>query len=274
MFRLRHSSGSGFPVRASIAVCHALRLTPPSSNRTCGFPASGSPGDTRIRHAQAVARYSILKHRWPPAWPVCQPPSSAQSVSAKRRYPVRLSPLITASGDGFRSRAIRPSGSPSVHESKSPVRPLRSASIMRFLRYYEPLRFPTGAVDRVMYSSATLRFSRAPSGLPGSSTELSVRAVPYHPGEPGGCLHPFLHRRCWLHPIWKTGHSHKRNEAGTGSLALRLAPLPRRGFAPVGLLRPAPAWLHVNGPFTWWAPFSPQVRPGLSWRTRFRRWRR
>ena len=32
-------------------------------------------------------------------------------------------------------------------------------------------------------------------GLPGSSTDLSTRAVPYHPGEPDDCTYPLLHRR-------------------------------------------------------------------------------
>ena len=34
----------------------ATRPTLPSSNRTCGFPASGSPENSRLRHAQAVSR--------------------------------------------------------------------------------------------------------------------------------------------------------------------------------------------------------------------------
>jgi len=32
-------------------------------------------------------------------------------------------------------------------------------------------------------------------GLPGSSADLSTRAVPYHPGKPSDCSHPLLHRR-------------------------------------------------------------------------------
>lgn len=45
-------------------------------------------------------------------------------------------------------------------------------------------------------------------GLPGSSTDLSARAVPTHPGEPGDCWCPLLRRRCWLQPLWEPGHSH------------------------------------------------------------------
>ena len=51
MFRLQHTSVSGFPRCGLIAACLALRLTPPSSNRTCGFPASGSPESSRLKHS-------------------------------------------------------------------------------------------------------------------------------------------------------------------------------------------------------------------------------
>ena len=49
MFRLRHNPCQGFPVRVSRGVCPALLLPLPSSNRTCGFPASGSHSDSRSR---------------------------------------------------------------------------------------------------------------------------------------------------------------------------------------------------------------------------------
>jgi hypothetical protein len=56
LFRLRHTVFQGFPVGGSLSVCHAGRWTPPSSNRTCGFPASGFHRTSRLRRAQAVAR--------------------------------------------------------------------------------------------------------------------------------------------------------------------------------------------------------------------------
>jgi hypothetical protein len=55
LFRLRHSSVSGFPMRALATACHAMRPTPPSSNRTCGFPASGSPGSSRLGHSPGAS---------------------------------------------------------------------------------------------------------------------------------------------------------------------------------------------------------------------------
>ena len=56
MFRLRPTSVTGFPRCGSIAACHAVRPIPPSSNRTCGFPASGSPENSRRGHLQGVVR--------------------------------------------------------------------------------------------------------------------------------------------------------------------------------------------------------------------------
>src|SRR3990172_8638004 len=43
------------------ACAEATRLTLPSWNRTCGFPASGSPDNSRHRHSQAVARSHLLQ---------------------------------------------------------------------------------------------------------------------------------------------------------------------------------------------------------------------
>ena len=48
-----------------------------------------------------------------------------------------------------------------------------------------------------------------------------------------------------LHHLWQTGHLHWRNEADSGSLALRLAGLLPRS-PPDGLLRRAPVPLHVR----------------------------
>ena len=63
LFRLRHSSVSGFSGRASIVACHAAFPIPPSSNRTCGFPASGSPESSRLRHSQVsqIHQSQVLK---------------------------------------------------------------------------------------------------------------------------------------------------------------------------------------------------------------------
>ncbi len=51
----------------------------------------------------------------------------------------------------------------------------------------------TGQIE-VMCSPGLLAYATR-VGLPGSSTDLSVRAVPYHPGKSDGCTCPFLHHR-------------------------------------------------------------------------------
>jgi hypothetical protein len=61
------------------------------------------------------------------------------------------------------------------------------------------------------------------AGLPGSSTNLSTRAVPNHPGKSDGCVLPLLSpSMAGFIQIRRTGHFHWRNEAESGSRALRL----------------------------------------------------
>jgi len=51
----------------------------------------------------------------------------------------------------------------------------------------------------VMYSrGALVAFAPTRQGLPGSSADLSTRAVPNHPGRSGDCLRLLLHHRSCL----------------------------------------------------------------------------
>jgi len=89
-------------------------------------------------------------------------------------------------------------------------------------------------------------FAPALQGLPGSSTDLSTRAVPNHPGRSAGCVRLLLHQRSvWLHPRRRTGHLRFPIEAASGSLALRLACSPPESL-PVPLLKPTLVRLHVE----------------------------
>jgi len=109
-------------------------------------------------------------------------------------------------------------------------RPLRSTIITRFFatmgRSDSRRDHPT-----VIYSRRTLAHAASP-GLPGSSTDLSSRAVSYHPGRSDGCSYPLLPHRCQASPLsgglatfaWT-------NEAEMSSLALRLTSSPQQGFA-------------------------------------------
>jgi hypothetical protein len=61
---------------------------------------------------------------------------------------------------------------------------------------YGPVRLPTEPSQGYAFPSSVGRLAPTTRpGLPGSSTDLSPRAVPNHPGEPGGCSRPFLHHQ-------------------------------------------------------------------------------
>ena len=128
--------------------------------------------------------------------------------------------------------------SPPLTESCSSVRPLRSTGVTPLLHYYGPLRFPTGPLRRLCIPAARCSLARAAwPGLPGSSTDLSTRAVPSHPGRSAGCFCLLLHQRSvWLHPSRRTGHLRIPIEAEPGSLALRLTCSPPDSPAALRLL--------------------------------------
>jgi len=129
-----------------------------------------------------------------------------------------------------------------------PVRPLGSTGVTPLPRYYGPLRLPARAVPLVMYPLGPLEV-----GCPSPPCRVSqvprliypCALVPNHPGRSGECLliasppvSGFIH-------IGRTGHLQQRNEAESGSLALRLTGLLPR-FPPAGLLRLAPVPLHAR----------------------------
>ena len=63
---------------------------------------------------------------------------------------------------------------------------------------------PEATALRVMSSPQHLGLSRlfpVPSGLPGSSADLSPRAVSYHPGRSDECSYPLLPHRCQASPL-------------------------------------------------------------------------
>src|ERR1019366_4517660 len=69
------------------------------------------------------------------------------------------------------------------------VRPLRSTGIYPASSLVWASPTPFRAAPPVMYSRrALVALAPSLSGLPGSSTDLSTRAAPNHPGKPGGCL--------------------------------------------------------------------------------------
>ncbi len=198
------------------------RLPLPSSNRTCGFPASGFHANSRGR---AVRR-----------------PQSRLSSAAKPRSKMRTVPQPCGwfSVGGLSSKR---NSHPLTQHVCVPAPSLHGRYPL--LRYYGPVRLPVGAASRVMSSPSALA-SATPSGLPGSPTDLSPRAVPFHPGKPSGCLCSLLRHWCQASSDpedWPL--SLRANGAVSGSLALRLAGSPSRA-SPVELLRPTPGRLPVE----------------------------
>ncbi len=82
-------------------------------------------------------------------------------------------------------------------------------------------------------------------GSPRFLADLSTRAVPKHPGEPGSCFCPLLHRRWQASAVFEDWPLPSFDEAESGSLTLgsrvRLA-----GLRQSRLLAPAPARLRVE----------------------------
>lgn len=131
--------------------------------------------------------------------------------------------------------SVAQAGLLSFHENMTEVRPLGSTGITPLHRYYGPLRIPTVGAWRVIDSPPALLLQRNPfalestSGLPGSSVDLSTRALPNHPGQ----SHWFV--RSFIPNVWQASPSlegwplsTERNEAESGSLALG-SRLRRRG---------------------------------------------
>jgi hypothetical protein len=107
------------------------------------------------------------------------------------------------------------------------VRPLGSTGITPLPCYYGPLRIPTVNTARVIDSPPALSLQRNPfalgitSDLPGSSADLSTRALLNHPGQSHRFFRSFIPGEWQASPPsegWPL--SYKRNEAETGSLAL------------------------------------------------------
>ena len=110
------------------------------------------------------------------------------------------------------------------------ARPLGSIRITGLPRYYGPLRLPARAAHGYLFPLAVaLCCHVAPlPGLPGSLTDLSLRAAPSHPGKSGDCIHPLLRRRFQASPNRTGWPLPSRNEAETVLLALRLTGSPLR----------------------------------------------
>ena len=123
---------------------------------------------------------------------------------------------------------------------------LGSTGVTPLPRYYEPIRLPARPTDGYVFPLAVEGRALTGPGLPGSLTDLSARAVPYHPGRPGDRNRSFYDRRWQASPYpagWPPPHSvtrPKRVHLRCGS-RVRSA-----GLRQDGLLRSPPAPLPVE----------------------------
>jgi hypothetical protein len=117
-------------------------------------------------------------------------------MSQKRNFPQILAcaiPLRFHTGwlQFFRSGTSVQAVLPLSSISTSMFRPLRSTVVTRFFATMGLSDSRQEPVPGYLFPLTVC----APVGLPGSSTDLSTRAAPSHPEQPGDCLYPLLHRR-------------------------------------------------------------------------------
>ena len=106
---------------------------------------------------------------------------------------------------------------------------LRSTGITRRHHYYEPRRLPHRAEPAVMPSRRPLGQVPTRTGLPGSWLICRRVPPPITPESPTAACAYCLTVDGRLRHLWQVGHSHKCNEAESGSQTLRLTTL--RGAA-------------------------------------------
>ena len=162
---------------------------PPSSNRTCGFPASGFPESLQAQagHSrwQRRGETRVVLHRQSSAWPK---PQSSSRLGAYFR-------------SGLTQAVLR-----AVDRDADSAGALRSTGITPLPRYYSPLRLPTEANDGYVFPPTSChgptpvgRDSRL--GLSGSSIDLSTSAVLNDPGESSRCMCSLLRGGLQASPV-------------------------------------------------------------------------
>jgi hypothetical protein len=162
------------PARASRDAWHALSPAPPSSNRTCGSPASGSPVSCHQDLVEPPTQNREFGGAGP--WP---------GAFTRIRWFTHQAALHSLLGAHSQSRPFAPRG--------------LAASSLLWARPTSDRGRATAYVFAATVGSG-LRLP-TPADLPGSSTFLSVRAVPNHPGSPRACTRSLLPRGCQAAPI-------------------------------------------------------------------------
>jgi len=217
MVRFRPTSVTGFPRCGSRAAYHAFHLPFPSSNRTCGFPASGSPSPLS---PQAFTRCVLLLGLLGKFLPQSSELGRKSATVASRQSRISGCPLFR-SGLVLRQAGLRFCWQQHVYRKA-------------------PWLHPSSGASRLLGASPTPHQCRRPGyGFPGRvarrrlahSGGSQVPGLPVrtrHPQSPRGS--PANAQACpffaggRLPAIWDPGHSPALwNEAESGSLPLRLA---------------------------------------------------
>src|ERR1039457_2563101 len=145
----------------------------------------------------------------------------------------------------LRSGIFIQAGFSSSYRFMLPVRPLRSAGVPPPLRYYGPLRLPTGPPRRLCLPVARWSPLLPPCGASQAPRLIFSRALsPTTPEGPTAACACCFAAGFWLHPSRRTGHIRIPIEAESGSLALRLTGSPPESAGPS--LEPSLVRLHAE----------------------------
>lgn len=154
---------------------------PPSSNRTCRFPPSGSHASTRHPNGQHTTRYREAVTLQSPRREILQHPTGHLR---------------------FRSGICIQAGLLTSYRSTLTSRPLRSTVVTRFHATMSLSDSRSKPACGYVFPQTVGGSPTTQPGLPGSSTNLSTRAVPYHPGESDKCTRPLLLCRWQASASW------------------------------------------------------------------------
>ena len=165
---------------------HHSVSSPRSSNRTCGFPASGFPTGFTSKHT-AVGQDGpdiVGSHRTPRtqpyrgnAWCLATTPCGRFRLRLDVELPPKAPELLGCCQDHRQSPLL------AIIKSAPEVRALCSAGITRPHSSYGPVRRPRGPSPKV---TSRARPS-SPPGLPRLPVSLFQRAVPTTPADQDGC---------------------------------------------------------------------------------------
>jgi len=219
-----------------------MRPIPPSSNRTCGFPASGFPGNSRLGYTQAVAHLLLRL--------------SAQFLSQIGEFLQKAYPAFRFPGWGnvfqiFREGALAQAVLLSFRQNHvSGQAPwLHGHYSVSLLLWACPT--PDQGRRRVMSFPVTVGVGPLPVGSPRFLGRSFGARCPLPPRRARQ-----LHAPVASLPTAGFSTSERlatldwRNEAEPGSLTLRLAPSLARGFARWDYSRPTPEELYVEQAIT------------------------